>query len=144
MKSTQSLTVTPRLKIPLREFDFTFARSGGPGGQNVNKLNTKATLRWDILANTTMPEAVRNRFLTKYAAKITANGHLLITSQRFRVAGRNTADCLDKLRGMLISVAEPPKSRHPTKPTKSSVHRRLEHKRRLSTRKKQRKVSDSE
>ena len=77
-------------------------------------------------------EAVRDRFLAKYGNKLTTDGDLLITSQRTRDAGRNTADCLEKLRRMLSIVAEPPKTRRPTKPTKSSIHRRLEQKKHQS------------
>ena len=128
----------------MREFTFTFARSGGPGGQNVNKVSTKAVLRWSMLASTSLPEVVRARFLARFGNKLTADGDLLITSQRTRDAGRNSADCLEKLRRMLASVAEPPKARRPTRPTKASVHRRLEHKRRLSGRKQQRRISDNE
>jgi ribosome-associated protein len=144
MKSSLMLTITSRFGIPLREFTFTYARSGGPGGQNVNKVNTKATLRWPMRISDSLPEAVRGRFLAKYGGKLTTEGDLLITSQRFRDAGRNTDDCLEKLRHMLMSVAEPPKSRRPTKPTKASINRRLEQKRRQSGRKSQRRTSDGE
>jgi ribosome-associated protein len=142
MKNSLMLTINPGLQIPMREFSITFARSGGPGGQNVNKLNTKATLRWPVRGNKSLPEAVHGRFLSKYGGKLTVAGDLLITSQRFRDAGRNLADCLEKLRRMLISVAVPPKSRRPTKPTKTSVQRRLEQKRRQSVRKHSRRMAD--
>ena len=59
------LVVNDQLKIPLREFNFTFARSSGPGGQNVNKLNTKALLRWPVMKSPSLPEAVRRRLLAK-------------------------------------------------------------------------------
>ena len=52
------LVVNGRLRIPLKEFDFTFARSSGPGGQNVNKVNTKAMLRWDVTGSPSLSEAV--------------------------------------------------------------------------------------
>jgi ribosome-associated protein len=138
------LIVTDQIRIPRREFTFTYSRSSGPGGQNVNKLSTKATLRWPIRASGSLPEAVRNRFLAKYGGKITAGGDLLITSQRTRDAGRNTADCLEKLGRMLESVAKPPKTRRPTKPTRSSVERRLKKKRQTSGRKRNRGVKDDE
>jgi ribosome-associated protein len=144
MKSSLMLIVNSRLQLPLREFTFSYARSGGPGGQNVNKVNTKATLRWPMRTSASLPEAVRARFLAKYGGKLTTDGDLLITSQRYRDAGRNTADCLEKLRHMLISVADAPKSRRPTKPTKASVRRRLDQKRRQAGRKTQRRTSDSE
>jgi ribosome-associated protein len=142
MKSPLMLIVTPKLQISMREFTFTFSRSSGPGGQNVNKLSTKAALRWPMRTSKSLPDAVRSRFLTKFGNKLTTDGDLLITSQRFRDAGRNTADCLQKLRRMLISVAETPKQRRPTKPTKASVRRRLDQKIRQSGRKRQRRMSD--
>lgn len=132
------LIINPQLKIPLREFQFTFVRSSGPGGQNVNKLNTKALLRWPVTRSTSLPEAVRRRFLAKYRRRVTAEGDLLITSQRFRDAGRNVADCLEKLRKMLAEAAVAPKSRKPTRPTRASVRRRLDQKRRQSRKKRQR------
>jgi ribosome-associated protein len=123
------LIVTPHLRIPLREFKFSFARSGGPGGQNVNKVNTKATLRWAVLQSPSLPDDVRGRLLVHLGRRITAEGDLLITSQRFRDAGRNTADCLEKLRRLIAGVAVPPRRRRPTRPTRSSAERRLRHKR---------------
>jgi ribosome-associated protein len=144
MKSTLMLIVSSRLQIPMREFTFTYARSSGPGGQNVNKLSTKAILRWPMRTSKSLPEAVRARFLAKYGNKLTTDGDLLITSQRTRDAGRNTADCLEKLRHMLSIVAEPPKTRRPTKPTKSSIYRRLEQKKHQSGRKKQRRAAEHE
>jgi ribosome-associated protein len=132
------LMVTARLKIPLREFRFTFSRSSGPGGQNVNKLNTKAQLRWPVMESPSLSEAVRRRLVAKYGRRITSDGDFLVTSQRFRDAGRNVADCLEKLRAMLAEVAVAPKRRKPTRPTRSSVRRRLENKRKKSQRKQQR------
>ncbi|MGW8256135.1 MAG: alternative ribosome rescue aminoacyl-tRNA hydrolase ArfB [Thermoguttaceae bacterium] len=136
------LIVTPEIRVSKREFTFTYARSSGPGGQNVNKLNTKATLRWPVQTSASLPAAVRRRFLAKYGNKITGQGDLLITSQRFRDAGRNAADCLEKLRRMLLTVAKPPKTRRPTKPTRAATKRRLDEKRRHSDRKRQRRVPE--
>jgi ribosome-associated protein len=123
------------MPIPLDEVVITFARSAGPGGQNVNKVNTKAVLRWRVRESEGLPEDVRRRFCTAYASRITREGELVIQSQRHRTAGRNASDCLEKLRAMLIAVARPPKSRKPTRPTRGSVGRRLDAKRRRSQRK---------
>ena len=123
------LIITPELRIPLREFQFTFARSGGPGGQNVNKVSSKATLRWPVVHSPSLPEPVRTRLLEKTGASVTATGDLLITSQRFRDAGRNVADCLEKLRALVAAAARPVRRRRPTRPTRGSVQRRLETKR---------------
>ena len=118
------LVVNNRIKIPLKELRFTFVRSAGPGGQNVNKVNTKAVLRWSVGDSPSLPEAVRQRFQARYRRRITKDGDIVINSQRFRDRGRNVADCLAKLRDMLESVATPPRTRKPTRPTGASVARR--------------------
>ena len=124
-----SLAVNSRLRIPLAEFEFTFARSSGPGGQNVNKVNSKALLRWPIRTSPTLPEAVRGRFLEKHGNRVTTEGDLLISSQRYRDQGRNVEDCLEKLRVMLAEAAAPPVRRKRTKPSRGSIERRLQSKR---------------
>jgi ribosome-associated protein len=129
------LIITPHLQIPLREFEFTFSRSSGPGGQNVNKVNTKALLRWPVARSSALTEPVRLRLLARFRRRITVEGDLLIASQRFRDAGRNAADCLEKLRQILVEAAVPSRPRKPTRPTRSSVRRRVENKRRLSQKK---------
>ena len=136
------LIVNARLKIPLREFQFTFARSSGPGGQNVNKLNTKALLRWAVMQSPSIPDAVRRRLVARHRRRITSEGELLISSQRFRDAGRNVADCLAKLRDMLAQAAAAPKPRKPTRPTRASVRARLDRKRKHSRKKRLRRPVD--
>jgi ribosome-associated protein len=134
------LVVNRQLQIPLAEFEITFARSGGPGGQNVNKVNSKAVLRWGVRSSTSLPDDVRQRFMQRYSARLTNEGELLLTSQRYRDAPRNAQDCLDKLRAMLLAVATPPKRRRATRPTRGSVERRLQAKRRQSSVKQRRRM----
>jgi ribosome-associated protein len=122
------LTVNAHIQIPDSEFEWTYARSSGPGGQNVNKVSSKAVLRWNVLSSPSLPPEVRARFLSRYGSRLTTEGDLLITSQRYRDQGRNVADALEKLTAMLTEIARPPKRRRPTKPTKGSVARRLESK----------------
>src|SRR5262249_9724992 len=129
------LTVTPHLRIPANELSFTFARSSGPGGQNVNKVNSKATLRWNARESLSLLPDVRERFLARFGQRLTQAGEMIVVSQRYRDQGRNVADCLDKLRAMLAEVATPPRRRRPTKPTRASGRRRLENKRATSERK---------
>ncbi len=133
------LTVNDTIQIPLREFDFTFARSGGPGGQNVNKVNTKALLRWKVIGNDSLPPGVHARFVAKYRNKLTNDGELVITSQRFRDQGRNVADCLSKLRAMILAVVAPPKVRRKTKPSRGSKIRKRKSKEAQSQKKQRRK-----
>ena len=132
------LVVNERIAVPLKEFQFTFSRSAGPGGQNVNKVNTKVTLRWAVEASASLPSEMQQRFLSAFPRRITKEGEILVTSQRFRDQGRNVADCLNKLREMLLSVAIRPKTRRPTRPTRASRRRRLRDKRKLSEKKEHR------
>jgi ribosome-associated protein len=118
------LVVNQRIRVPLREFDFSFARSSGPGGQNVNKVNTKVTLSWCVSSSPSLDEAVKKRFIERYHNRINRDGQLLVTSQRFRDQGRNVGDCLEKLRAMIQSVAAAPRARKPTRPTRASRLRR--------------------
>ena len=120
------------------EKSFTFMRSSGPGGQNVNKVNTKVRLRWDVAKSPSLSEAVRERFQKTYSRRITTEGDLLITSQRYRDQVRNIDDCLEKLRELLASVAAPPRRRKKTKPSRGSKERRLQGKREQSERKRSR------
>jgi ribosome-associated protein len=119
-----------RIPIPIREIRFQYARSSGAGGQNVNKVATKAILRWPVVESRALPAAVRDRFLARHRRRITRDGELVLTSQRFRDRGRNVADCLEKLRALLDEVAEPPRRRRATRPTGASRERRLAGKRR--------------
>jgi ribosome-associated protein len=137
------LIVNSRIRIPLSEFHFSFARSSGPGGQNVNKVNSKAMLRWKVLESASLPGEVRDRFLARYGKRLTNEGELIVSSQRFRDQGRNISDCLEKLREMLDAIATPPKRRRPTRPTRAAVARRIESKKKGS-RKKQMRRSVSE
>lgn len=126
------LIVDDRISIPLSEFRFEFARSGGPGGQNVNKVASKATLRWTPSESPSLPPAVLGRFLLAYGSRLTNLGEVLVTSQKTRDQGRNVEDCLEKIREMILAVARPPKSRRPTRPTLGSQVRRVDSKVRRS------------
>lgn len=119
------LDVTPRLRIPVREFTWSVARSSGPGGQNVNKVNSKVILRWSPRETDGLPADVLARFLSRYGSRLTEDGELIVSSERFRDQPKNRADCLDKLAAMIHTVAVPPKVRRPTKPSQGSKRRRL-------------------
>jgi ribosome-associated protein len=130
------LHVNQRIAIPREEFRFEFARSGGPGGQNVNKVESKATLRWKPAESPSLPADVRDRLVTSLAGRLTAEGELIISSQRTRDRGRNIEDCLEKVRRLVLAAARPPKARRPTRPTLASKRRRAEEKSRRSAVKK--------
>jgi protein subunit release factor B len=99
------------IKVPLDKVDFAFARSSGPGGQNVNKLNTKAELRFHVDLATWIPTEVRGRLHELQGNKINNSGELLITSQEFRTQSKNKDDCVSKLQAMLEEAYVEPKDR---------------------------------
>jgi len=138
------LKINERITIPDSEFQWEFARSGGPGGQNVNKVNSKAVLRWTPATSPSLPEPVRARLLKAVAARLTVEGELLISSQQTRDQGRNVDDCLEKLRAIVLAAATPPKSRRPTRPTLASKVRRVEDKSRRSAAKRLRRKPETE
>ena len=127
--SRDSLSVSTRIQIPHDEFTFQFARSSGPGGQNVNKVNSKATLRWRPLESLSLPDDVRQRFAVRFASKLLTDGSILISCEKSRSQLLNRIGCLEQLTNWLKEVAVPPKKRRPTKPTKGSKTRRLNDKR---------------
>ncbi len=136
------LVVAPHIRIPLDEFEFTYVRSSGPGGQNVNKVNSKAVLRWNPTTSPSLPDDVRRRLLERFASRFTTGGELVLTGDRFRDQRKNADDCLEKVREMLEAVARPPKKRKKSKPTRASKERRLEGKRRDSAKKQNRRRPD--
>lgn len=136
--------ISSGLSIPFSELEFQYVRSAGPGGQNVNKVNSKVQLRWNVIANRSIPAPVLARFQAQYRSKLTTAGDLILTSQRFRDRGRNTADVLQKLRTLVLSVAVPAKKRIATKPSRGSQQRRLENKQRTAQKKNARKGSQWE
>ena len=119
------VVVNDRLSVPSGELDWAYARAGGPGGQNVNKVSSKALLRWPLADSPSLPPEVKARLLAKLAGRLTTAGELLITSQRFRDQEKNRDDCRQKLAEMVRAALVVPKVRRPTKPSKGSQKRRL-------------------
>ncbi len=122
-------------QIPLSEIEFTYVRSSGPGGQNVNKVNSKAVARWGLVASPSVTEVQRARLLLRLGSRLTCEGELLLASDRFRHQGRNRADCIEKLARLIAEAVEEPKERRATTPTRSSQRRRRESKVRSSEKK---------
>ena len=122
------LEISPNIRIPEAELRLSFARSSGPGGQNVNKVASKAILHFAVRNSPTLPADVRSRFLTQYASRITTAGEIVIHSEEYRDQPRNIQASYDKLRQMICAVLHPPKKRRATKPTRGSKVRRLNEK----------------
>lgn len=120
------------LIIPMSELDFTYARSSGPGGQNVNKTESKAILRWNLMDSDVVPDDVKSRFVETFGSRITADGDVVIHSDESRDRLANEKACIEKLLDMLRKVWTPPKKRVATKPSRSSQRRRVETKRQRS------------
>ena len=133
-----TLSINSRWQIPEAELELTFSRSSGPGGQNVNKVNSKATLRWNPRRNSTLPPECIDRFVNRYRSRLTTEGDLLIHSQRYRDQPKNIEDCLEKLRLMILEVEFAPKVRKPRKISKAAKARRLDSKRHTSAKKQSR------
>ena len=132
------ILVTSLISVARDELKFTFVRSSGPGGQNVNKVNSKAVLHWNVRLSQSLPEDVKERFLRRYARRISREGQLVLTSDRHREQARNVADCGRKLRELVLSVLVAQKPRKRTGPSRGSVLRRLQQKREQAQRKESR------
>lgn len=135
------LVVNSKICIPLAEFEFTFSRSPGPGGQNVNKVNSKAQLKWDLTLTQSLPPEVMARFKSRFANRLNREGSLVLASHRFRDQSKNVDDCLSKLKEMVLQVATAPRARKATRPTQGSVRRRLGNKKLQSQKKQSRRGS---
>jgi ribosome-associated protein len=138
MTVPEHLRINTQLAIPRSELRFTFVRSSGPGGQNVNKVASKAVLRWSVQNSRSIPDPVRARLMTRAARQINDRGELLLTSQRYRDQGRNIDDCLDKLRNLVLAASKVPRRRKKTRPTKASKKKRLDTKRATAEKKRRR------
>ena len=119
----------------LTELEFNFSKSSGPGGQHVNKVNTKVGLRFDVAGSTILTEEQKELLVEKLSNKLTKEGVLVLSSQEARSQLVNKENVLEKLDKLLHSAFFIKKKRKPTKPTKASNRKRLDGKKRQSLKK---------
>jgi ribosome-associated protein len=127
-----------KIHIPENAVQFVFSRSSGPGGQNVNKVNTQATAILDIHACGLFSPEQKTLLFTKLANRIDKQGRLQVTGSRFRSQQANRQDILDRINRLIASALIKPKPRKPTRAPASAKRKRLEQKKRKSVMKKYR------
>lgn len=124
--------------IPDEELSFATSRSGGPGGQNVNKLETRVTVRFDVAGSPSLTDEQRQRILERLATRITREGVLHVTSQKHRTQGENRETAAVRLRELVAEALREETPRKPTRVSKAAKRRRVEAKKRRGERKRER------
>lgn len=132
------IQVSPRILIPDEELTERFIRASGPGGQNVNKVNSKAVLKWNVFSSLCLEETLRARLIEKLGTRINAAGEIVVTSDRYRDQGRNREDCVRKLHAWISEALYVPPTRKKTRLARSVRKKNLDSKRRHSDKKRSR------
>jgi ribosome-associated protein len=136
--SAEDLVVRPDLVIPAAELDVAFSRAGGPGGQNVNKVETRVTLRWSPATSRALDDPLRARLLERLAGRLTGAGELVLHASESRSQSQNLAAARERLTDLLRDALVPQRKRRKSRPTRASQVRRREGKARRSVTKKHR------
>ena len=138
MADQPDLPITGTVTIPMAELQFHFSRSGGPGGQHVNRSATQVELTFDVQGSASLDAAQRARVLSKLKSAIDSRGVLRLTCQTTRSQFRNRAEVTERFQHLLRQALHVPKPRRPTRPGQVAVERRLRDKRRVGTLKQER------
>jgi ribosome-associated protein len=126
------IQVNDRLNIPEEELSFAASRGGGPGGQHVNKVASRITLRFDVANSPSLSDDQRQRLLSTLAPRLTRDGVLMLSSHESRSQVANREEVMRRFAQLLREGLVRPKKRRPTRPTRGSRERRIESKKRRS------------
>lgn len=137
-----NLTITSALVLPSAELEWTAVRSGGPGGQNVNKVSSKVELRFDLARSAVLSSAVRARLTALARGRLDADGRLVVVADDTRSQAQNLELARERLAALVRAALVKPKPRRPTKPSRAAKERRLGDKRRESAKKIERRGGD--
>jgi ribosome-associated protein len=127
-----TIAIVPGFEIDERDIVESFVHASGPGGQNVNKLSTAVQLRFNALNSVNLTPDMRTRLKRLAGRRLSKQGVLIITAQRYRTQARNREDARARLVELLRRAAVAPIARRPTRPTAAAANRRLESKKRRS------------
>lgn len=130
--------VAPGVAIPEEEIEERFIQSGGPGGQNVNKVATTVQLRFDAAGSPSLAPEVRRRLVNIAGTRVTTDGELVITARRLRTQEANRRDARARLAALVARALDEPRPRHASRPTHAARERRLQDKARRGAVKRQR------
>ncbi|OJW45227.1 MAG: aminoacyl-tRNA hydrolase [Thiobacillus sp. 65-1059] len=130
------IRVNARIELDEREIQEDFVRASGPGGQNVNKVSSAVQLRFDVARSPSLPDAVRARLIALAGSRLTQDGVLILSAERYRSQRRNRDDALQRLLALIRAACEAETPRRPTRPTLASKKRRLDSKQRRGETKK--------
>lgn len=138
----EPLRINARLVLPADELHVSFSRSGGPGGQNVNKVATRVQLRFSVTTSASLGDRRRVRLLGQLGKRLTTRGELIVFASSHRERARNLEEARERLASLLRSGLQVKKQRKPTKPTRASKRRRLDSKRKRGDLKRSRRAGD--
>jgi ribosome-associated protein len=136
------LVVNERVRIPRSELTVRASRSGGPGGQHVNTSSTRIEVTWNPTTSAALDEASRARLVAKLGKRVDGRGNVRVVGSSYRSQARNREEAEERLAALIRRALAVPRSRKPTRPTRTSVEKRLQSKHRQSERKRERRVRD--